>query len=128
VTTDSNHDLPVYPNLAGDMVLTGIDQLWVAFITYIRRQEAWPDGRWSGRRRWRNAHLALGWFIILTMAACTRRGNTGVAEGVWRAPQVTAAPFHPTPLAARMECEKTVPFRSRQFRSDLCAEGRASLY
>lgn len=36
VTTDSNHDRPVYPNLARDMVLTGIDQLWVADITYIR--------------------------------------------------------------------------------------------
>jgi putative transposase len=36
VTTDSNHRLPVYPNLAGDLVLTGIDQLWVADITYIR--------------------------------------------------------------------------------------------
>ncbi len=35
-TTDSNHDLPVYPNLAGEMALTGIDQLWVADITYIR--------------------------------------------------------------------------------------------
>ena len=36
VTTDSNHDRPVYPNLAGSMVLTDIDQLWVADITYIR--------------------------------------------------------------------------------------------
>jgi len=36
VTTDSNHDLPVYPNLAGELVLTGLDQLWVADITYIR--------------------------------------------------------------------------------------------
>lgn len=36
LTTDSNHRLPVYPNLAGDLVLTGIDQLWVADITYIR--------------------------------------------------------------------------------------------
>jgi putative transposase len=36
VTTNSNHDRPVYPNLAGGMVLTGIDQLWVADITYIR--------------------------------------------------------------------------------------------
>jgi len=36
VTTDSNHDRPVYPNLAGEMVLTGLDQLWVADITYIR--------------------------------------------------------------------------------------------
>lgn len=36
VTTDSNHGRKVYPNLAGEMVLTGIDQLWVADITYIR--------------------------------------------------------------------------------------------
>jgi putative transposase len=36
VTTDSDHDLPVYPNLARDLVLTGIDQLWVADLTYIR--------------------------------------------------------------------------------------------
>jgi putative transposase len=36
VTTDSKHSLPVYPNLAGEMVLSGIDQLWVADITYIR--------------------------------------------------------------------------------------------
>jgi putative transposase len=36
VTTDSNHSLRVYPNLAGSMELTGIDQLWIADITYIR--------------------------------------------------------------------------------------------
>jgi len=36
VTTDSNHNLRVYPNLAGSMTLTGIDQLWIADITYIR--------------------------------------------------------------------------------------------
>ena len=36
VTTDSNHVLPVYPNLAREMVLTGIDQLWRADITYVR--------------------------------------------------------------------------------------------
>jgi len=35
-TTDSKHSFPVYPNLAGKMELTGIDQLWVADITYIR--------------------------------------------------------------------------------------------
>jgi transposase InsO family protein len=35
-TTDSNHDRPVYPNLAKTLVLTGINQLWVADITYIR--------------------------------------------------------------------------------------------
>jgi len=36
VTTDSNHALPVYRNLAKAMEMTRIDQLWVADITYIR--------------------------------------------------------------------------------------------
>jgi putative transposase len=36
VTTDSNHQHPVYPNVAARMELTGINQLWVADITYIR--------------------------------------------------------------------------------------------
>ena len=38
-TTDSAHGLQVYPNLAGSMLLTGVDQLWVADITYIRLEE-----------------------------------------------------------------------------------------
>ncbi|MFQ5885313.1 MAG: IS3 family transposase, partial [Thermoplasmata archaeon] len=38
VTTDSNHDLMVYPNLAKEMEVTGLNQLWVADITYIRLQ------------------------------------------------------------------------------------------
>jgi transposase InsO family protein len=36
VTTDSNHDRKVYPNLKNKMELSGINQLWVADITYIR--------------------------------------------------------------------------------------------
>jgi putative transposase len=36
VTTDSNHHLPVYPNLAATLVVTHMDQLWIADITYIR--------------------------------------------------------------------------------------------
>jgi putative transposase len=39
VTTNSNHGLHVYPNLAAGMGLTGIDQLWLADITYIRLLE-----------------------------------------------------------------------------------------
>lgn len=38
ITTDSEHDCEVFLNLAARMKLTGIDQLWVADITYIRLQ------------------------------------------------------------------------------------------
>lgn len=38
-TTDSRHNLPVYPNLARELEPTGVNQLWVADITYIRLRE-----------------------------------------------------------------------------------------
>jgi transposase InsO family protein len=37
-TTDSSHELEVYLNLARRLQLSGINQLWVADITYIRLQ------------------------------------------------------------------------------------------
>ena len=36
VTTDSNHPYPVYPHLLKDAKITGVNQAWVADITYIR--------------------------------------------------------------------------------------------
>jgi putative transposase len=39
ITTDSNHGRKIYPNLTRELVLTGVDQLWVADITYIRLRE-----------------------------------------------------------------------------------------
>ena len=36
VTTASDHDLEVSVNLASRLTLTGMNQLWVADITYIR--------------------------------------------------------------------------------------------
>jgi putative transposase len=35
-TTDSHHPYPVYPNLIKEHVTTGINQVWVADLTYIR--------------------------------------------------------------------------------------------
>ncbi len=35
-TTDSDHDLPVYPNLVPTLEVTGLNQLWIADITYVR--------------------------------------------------------------------------------------------
>jgi transposase InsO family protein len=36
VTTDSNYGYHIYPNLAGDFTPTGLNQLWVSDITYVR--------------------------------------------------------------------------------------------
>lgn len=39
LTTDSRHGYAVYANLAARLRLTGINQLWVADITYVRLRE-----------------------------------------------------------------------------------------
>ena len=39
ITTDSRHEWRVLPNLARGMVLSGLDQLWVADITYVHLLE-----------------------------------------------------------------------------------------
>ena len=36
VTTDSDHRLPIYPNLTKEMVVDRANQLWVADITYVQ--------------------------------------------------------------------------------------------
>jgi putative transposase len=54
VTTDSNHRRKIYPNLAGEMVVTDVDQLWVADITYIRLQDEFV-------------------FLAVILDACSRR-------------------------------------------------------
>jgi putative transposase len=36
VTTNSDHDGPIFPDLAKDLAPTGPDQLWVADLTHIR--------------------------------------------------------------------------------------------
>jgi putative transposase len=48
VTTQSNHDGPVFPNLARDMVVTGPNQLWVADITYSAPRPGWPGVHMTG--------------------------------------------------------------------------------
>jgi putative transposase len=54
VTTDSHHGRKIYPNLAREMVVTDVDQLWVADITYIRLQDEFV-------------------FLAVILDACSRR-------------------------------------------------------
>ena len=66
VTTNSRHKLEVYLNLAARMKLTGVNQLWVADITYIRLHREFVylavilDG-WSRK--------VVGWELGRTMGA-----------------------------------------------------------
>lgn len=39
LTTNSRHPFAIYPNLVPRLIVNGIDQLWVADITYIRLRE-----------------------------------------------------------------------------------------
>jgi putative transposase len=39
LTTDSRHGFAIYSNLAARLTLTGVNQLWVADITYVRLRE-----------------------------------------------------------------------------------------
>jgi transposase InsO family protein len=66
ITTDSEHDLEVYLNLAARMKLTGADQLWVADLTYIRLRGEFVYlavvlDKWSRR--------VVGWSLDRTLAA-----------------------------------------------------------
>ncbi|MGB9204500.1 MAG: IS3 family transposase [Terriglobales bacterium] len=76
VTTDSHHGLPVYPNRARELVVTGLGQLWVADITYIRLE-------------WEFVYLAvildafsrrvIGWALDRTLAASLTLDALGMA-------------------------------------------------
>jgi len=101
VTTDSDHPFEVYLNLASRMKLTGMNQLWVADITYIRLKKSlytwrwfwtrsharWWDGLWTARWRpvgrsqlWsrpsRNGSHHQVWCIIPTVVCSTRAETT----------------------------------------------------
>ena len=55
LTTDSRHPFAIYPNLAGRLVMDGVNQLWVADITYIRLRETF-------------LYLAVIWVVLLRCA------------------------------------------------------------
>jgi transposase InsO family protein len=77
VTTDAKHEFEVYLNLASRMKLTGINQLWVADITYIRLQTEFVylavilDGF---------SRKVVGWALERTLA--TRLAKAALAQAI----------------------------------------------
>lgn len=65
VTTDSGHDLPVYANRARAMVLSRINQLWRADITYIR---LWKEFVYLAVLLDAYSRRVIGWALDRTLA------------------------------------------------------------
>jgi putative transposase len=101
VTTDSDHDGPVFPNLAKDMAPSGPDQLWVADLTYIRILggfvylavilDAWSRRvvGWAISRRI-DADLALA---ALAAAVLARQPSPGCLHHSDRGSQYASGPY-----------------------------------
>lgn len=87
-TTDSGHSLPVFANVAATLAVTGMNQLWVADLTYIRLRSEFVYlavilDAWSRRvvgwalGRTLEAELALA---ALRMALAARRPAAGLVH------------------------------------------------
>jgi transposase InsO family protein len=66
LTTDSKHDYPVYVNLAVRMKVTGVNQLWVTDITYIRLRTEFV---YLAVVLDRYSRKTIGWCLDRTLAA-----------------------------------------------------------
>jgi len=78
LTTDSHHPFAIYPNLVPRLVVNGINQLWVADITYIRLKAEFVylavilDGF---------SRKVVGWALDRTLAMRLTMGALGQAIG-----------------------------------------------
>jgi len=59
VTTNSKHKCEVHLDLASCMTLTGINQLWVADLTYIRLKGEFVYLAWAVDRKMMSSHLTV---------------------------------------------------------------------
>jgi len=65
-TTDSGHKMKVHLNLAARMQLSGVNQLWVADITYIRLRDEFV---YLAVVLDRHSRKVIGWALMRTLAA-----------------------------------------------------------
>ncbi|MGB7898762.1 MAG: IS3 family transposase [Candidatus Sulfotelmatobacter sp.] len=72
VTTDSDHEFEVYLNLASRMKLTGMNQLWIADITYIGLKQEFV---YLAVILDAFSRKVVGWALDRTLASRLRRWN-----------------------------------------------------
>jgi len=84
ITTDSRHEWRIVPNLARGLVLSGLDQLWVADITYVRLLEEFA-------------------FLAVVLDAFSRRVVGWALEGHLRTSLATSA------LAMALQARRPAP-------------------
>ena len=93
-TTHSDHDLPIFPNLANGMTIDGPNQLWVADLTYVAILAGFVYvavilDAWSRR--------VVGYAISRSIDAATRpRGRRTVASSSRSSRRTTARPASPS--------------------------------
>lgn len=97
-TTDSEHDSPIFPNLARGFIATGADQLWVADIAIARGfvylaviRDAWSR-RVAGYALGRQIDTRLT-LAALRAAISARRPPPGLIHHSDRGPQYAAQPY-----------------------------------
>ena len=111
VTTKSDHKLEVYLNLARRLKLTGMDQLWVADITYIRLKAEFVylavilDGF---------SRNAVGWSLERTLATRLALAAFGTSHRHAKAGVRPSSSFR----SWRAICQRGVCRRSRKARDD----------
>ena len=86
-TTDSNHDSPIYPNVAGNFEVHGPDQLWVGDITYVA--------------------IATGFVYLAVILDAWSRKVVGYGLGRNIDTRLTAAALNAAIGAARCRCVST---------------------
>jgi transposase InsO family protein len=109
LTTDSHHPFAIYPNLVPRLVVDGINQLWVADITYIRLRETF-------------LYLAVMLDAFSRKAVGWELGNTLEATLAVAALQKALADRHPEPGLVH-HSDRGVQYASQDYVSLLESRG-----
>ena len=80
MTTESDHELEVYLNIASRMKLTGINQLWVADITYIRLKAEFV---YLAVILDAYSRKVVGWALDRTLTGSAGTGDHRTATAAW---------------------------------------------